>query len=242
MSSDPSQRRAIITGASSGIGKATALVFARAGIDVALISRSQDKLEAVAQAGREMGVKAKAYPFDLGKIEQVKAKIATIIEDFGDINILVNCAGIGYTKSLSDTPLSDWQQVIDINLSSVFQCVLGVLPTMRQQREGTIINIASIAANTPFPDWGAYSVSKAGLVAFSKVLGTEERVNGIRVMIISPGATNTAIWDTETVQADFERSGMLKSETVAQSILHAVLLPQEAVIEEMILMPSVGVL
>lgn len=236
------QRRALITGASSGIGKATTLAFAKAGIDVALVSRSQEKLESVAIAAREAGVEAKAYVVDLAKIEQVKAEIAAIAADFAPIDILVNNAGIGYTNLLSETPLSGWQQVIDINLTSVFQCILGILPLMREQQRGTIINIASVAGQQPFPGWGAYSVSKAGLIALSKTLAAEERNNGIRVVSICPGAVNTPIWDTDTVQADLNRSAMLTPEIVAQSILQAATLPEQAVIESMTLMPSAGAL
>ena len=102
MNSHPNQLRAIITGASSGIGKATALAFAQAGINVALVSRSQEKLELVAQAARKSGVEAKVYPLDLNKIETVKAEIAEIAADFAPIDILVNNAGIGYTNNLSE--------------------------------------------------------------------------------------------------------------------------------------------
>lgn len=236
------RRRALITGASSGIGKATALAFAKAGIDVALVSRSQDKLEAIATAAREAGVEAKAYPLDLAKIEQVKTEISAIATDFAPIDILVNNAGMGYTNPLIETPLSDWQQVIDLNLTSVFQCILGILPAMRQQHRGTILNVASIAAQQPFPDWGAYSVSKAGLIALSKTLAAEERPHGIRVVTLSPGAVNTPIWDTDSVKVDFNRSAMLTPEIVAQSILHAVMLPEQAVIDSVTLMPSAGAL
>ncbi|MEW6499618.1 MAG: SDR family NAD(P)-dependent oxidoreductase, partial [Cyanobacteriota bacterium] len=94
------KRRALITGASSGIGKATALTFAKAGIDVALVSRSQDELESVALAARETGVEAKAYAFDLANIEQVKEGMQAIAADFAPIDILINNAGMGYTNSL----------------------------------------------------------------------------------------------------------------------------------------------
>ena len=236
------KRRALITGASSGIGRATALAFAQAGIDVALVSRSQDKLEAIANATREAGVETKVYALDLAKIEQVKAEIGAIAADFAPIDILVNNAGMGYTNSLSETPLSDWQRVIDLNLTSVFQCILGVLPTLRQQQRGTIINVASIAGQQFFPDWGAYSVSKAGLIALSKTLAVEERPHGIRVVTICPGAVNTSLWDTDTVQIDLNRSAMLTPEIVAQSILHTAMLPEQAVIDSVTLMPSAGVL
>lgn len=236
------KRRALITGASSGIGKATALAFAKAGIDIALVGRSLNKLELVSKAAHELGVEAKAFCVDLAEVTEVKGKIQAIAHEFGDINILINNAGIGYTGNLSDTPLKDWQQVINVNLTSVFQCMMGILPGMRQQRQGTIINIASIAAKQAFAGWGAYCVSKAGLLSLSQTLAQEERANGIRVMAICPGSVNTEIWDTPTVKANFDRSQMLTPEIVAQTILHTVLLPQQAVIEELTIMSNAGVL
>ncbi|HBE18556.1 MAG TPA: short-chain dehydrogenase [Cyanobacteria bacterium UBA11149] len=234
------KHRALITGASSGIGKATALAFAKAGIDVALVSRSQEKLAEVVTSVKEIGVEGKAYPLDLAKIEEVKVGIEKIAADFAPIDILVNNAGIGYTGLLMDTPLGDWQKVINLNLTSIFQSIQAILPTLRQQKRGTIINVSSIAGEQTFPGWGAYSVSKAGLIALSKILATEERSNGIRVVTICPGAVNTPIWDT--VQVELNRGAMLTPEIVAQSILHAVLMPESAVIESMTLMPSAGVL
>ena len=241
MNPPSNQLRAIVTGASSGIGKATALAFAKSGIEVALVSRSQDKLKAVAdEIQLKTQVKAGIYPIDLAVVNQVTEQIAAICSSFGPIDILVNNAGMGYTNSLGKTTLADWQKILELNLTSVFQCIQGVLPQMRDRSSGTIINVASIAAFNAFPQWGAYSVSKAGLVALGKVLSVEERGNGIRTVTISPGSVNTPIWDTNTVQADFDRSAMLTPEIVAQSILHTALLPNQAVVEEMIVMPSGG--
>ncbi|MEA5577871.1 SDR family oxidoreductase [Anabaena sp. UHCC 0451] len=236
------KRRALITGASSGIGKATALAFAKAGIDVALISRSGGKLDEVAAAAKEIGVEAQAFTMDLSCVSEVQTKIEAIADEFGDIDILVNNAGMGYTGNLSETPLEDWQQVINLNLTSVFVCMMGILPGMRQRGTGTIVNIASIAAKQAFAGWGAYCVSKAGLLALSQTLAQEERNHGIRVTAICPGAVNTEIWDTETVHVNFDRDKMLTPEIVAQTILHTVLLPQQAVIEELILMSNAGIL
>ncbi len=232
-----SKPKALITGASSGIGKATALEFAKAGIDVALVSRSIDKLTAVASAAQATGVKAKAYELDLAAVEQVQEQIKLIAVDFGGIDILVNNAGIGYIGTLSETPIADWLTVINLNLTSVFQCIVGILPTMRS-RGGTIINVASIAGKQPFPGWGAYSVSKAGLIALSKTVAAEERDRGIRVTAICPGAVDTELWDA--LDSDFDRKAMLTPQIVAQSILHTALLPKSAVVEELILMPSAG--
>lgn len=233
------KQTALITGASSGIGKATALAFAKAGVNVALVSRSPEKLAAVASAAQATGVTAKTYVIDLADVEQVQKQISAIALD-GGIDILVNCAGIAYIGTLSETPLADWLKVININLTSVWQCILGILPTMRDRASGTIINVASIAGKQPFPEWGAYSVSKAGLIALSKTLAAEERANGIRVTAICPGAVNTELWDT--INANFDRQTMLTPEIVAESIVHTALLPKQAVVDELTLMPSVGVL
>ena len=234
------ERYALITGAGSGIGRATALAFAQAGIHLALVGRTQSKLEAVAIAAAQYGVKAECHPIDLLQVEQVREKIAAIATSFGTIDILVNNAGMGYTGTLANTSLADWQRVLTLNLTSVFQCIQGILPTMRQRQQGTIINVSSIAGQQVFPEWGAYCVSKFGLVALSKTLAAEERAHGIRVVTISPGSVNTPIWDTDTVHADFDRSSMLTPETVAQSILYTALLPQEAVIEDLTLMSNAG--
>ncbi|MFM2027920.1 MAG: hypothetical protein RLZZ339_2637 [Cyanobacteriota bacterium] len=236
------QQRALITGASSGIGKETALAFAKAGINLVLIGRNQQKLATVAGMAADLGVSAQAYPLDLADILEVAPRIAKIAQESGPIDILINNAGMGYTNPLADTPLSDWQRVIDLNLTSVYQCVQGILPAMRQQGGGTIINVSSIAADNFFPDWGAYSVSKAALVAFSRILAIEERANAIRVTIITPGAVNTPIWDSDSVKADFDRSAMLTPDIIAQAILQAVLLPKQAVVETMTIMPSAGAL
>lgn len=233
---------ALVTGASSGIGKATALAFAKAGVNLALIGRSLDKLEAVANAARQTGVEAKTYAIDLAQVDAVPDKIAAIAADCGTVDILVNNAGMGYTGALSDTPLSDWQKVIDLNLTSVFGCILAVLPMMRDRGSGTIVNVASIAGHTPFPNWGAYSVSKAGLIALAKTLAAEESTRGIRVTTICPGAVNTELWDSKTVRHSFDRNAMLTPEIVAQSIVHTALLPASAAIAELTLMPSGGVL
>jgi len=241
MDESQSRPKALITGATSGIGKETARAFAQAGVDLALVGRSQEKLnQVIAEIGQQ--VTLKSYLIDLAEIATVKEQIKAAVTDFGGIDILVNNAGMGYTNPLNETPLEDWQQVLDLNLTSVFQCIQGVLPTLRDRGGGTIINVASIAAHNPFPSWGAYSVSKAGLITLSKALSGEEKENGIRVISIAPGAVNTPLWDTDTVKMELNRAAMLDPKVVAQTIVQAALLPQQAVIEEMTLMPSAGAL
>lgn len=235
-------RRALVTGASSGIGAATARAFAAAGFDVVMIARSKDKLATLAAELSALGGRAEGCVLDLAQVDQVKAGVEGAIAAFGPIDVLVNNAGMGYTGQLAEMSLADWQQVMALNVTSVFQVVQAVLPGMRSHAHGTIINIASIAARQAFPDWGAYSVSKAALVALSSAISAEESSHGIRVVTLSPGAVNTPIWDTATVQADFDRSVMLTPETVASTILHTALLPPEAVISQLTIVPSVGAL
>jgi NAD(P)-dependent dehydrogenase (short-subunit alcohol dehydrogenase family) len=236
------RRRALITGASRGIGKATALALAQAGFDVALVSRSLDTLQPVLDELQAYGVMAKGYALDLAQLDGLQASFADIVADFGVPTVLINNAGMGYTGPLATMPLDQWQRVMDLNLTSVLQGIQAVLPAMRRAGEGIIVNVASIAAKSAFPDWGAYTVSKAGVVALSRVLAAEERPHGIRVVTVFPGAVNTPIWDTDTVHADFDRSQMLTPELVAQTILHTVLMPKQAVIEEVTVMPSGGAL
>jgi short-subunit dehydrogenase len=235
-------QRALITGASSGIGKETAIAFAKSGIHLILVGRSLERLEAVAEQARQLGVDAESHAVDLAQVAEVKSKIEAIATTGAPVDVLVNNAGMGYTGDVRSTSLQDWQQVMDLNVTSVLQCIQAVLPTMRDRGTGTIVNVASIAGYHAFPGWGAYNVSKAALISLSKTLAAEERSHGIRVTVVSPGAVNTPIWDTETVQVELNRAAMLTPEIVAQSILHAVLLPSQAVIEELILTPSAGAL
>lgn len=158
---------ALITGASGGIGRATAQAFADAGIDLALVGRSEAKLTEVAAEVARSGVTVKTYPLDLAAVDQVKAAISQIATEL-PIDILINNAGIAQTSDVLSTSLQDWQRVIDLNLTSVFQCIQAVLPGMRDRQRGTIVNVSSIAAHHTFPGWGAYSVSKAGIAALSK--------------------------------------------------------------------------
>jgi NADP-dependent 3-hydroxy acid dehydrogenase YdfG len=234
-------KTALITGASSGIGKAVALSFANAGINLVLVGRSIDRLQPVADAATQLGVQARSYELDLGDLAAVRPSIEKIAGQLESLDILVNSAGTAYTNHLMDTPLTDWQRIIDLNLSSVLQVIQGSLPLMRQQKSGTIVNLISVAGQQAFPNWGAYCVSKFGLVALSKALAAEERANGIRVTALYPGSVNTALWDRDGVDADFDRSAMLDADTVAAAVLYAVTAPTIACVEELTIMPSAGV-
>jgi short-subunit dehydrogenase len=230
---------ALVTGASSGIGRETTLALAHAGFSVIAIGRSQAKLDTLVYDIETLGGHAIACSLDFAQVDHIQPQIAKLADQY-PIGVLVNNAGVGYTAPLVKVPLADWQTVLNVNLTSVLQCIQGVLPGMRDRQHGTIVNVVSIAGQQVFPDWGAYSVSKFGLMALTKTLALEERQHGIRVSAICPGSVNTPLWDTETVQADFNRDAMLTADVVAQSILHIIRLPPGAVIEELTLMPHAG--
>jgi NAD(P)-dependent dehydrogenase (short-subunit alcohol dehydrogenase family) len=231
-------KRAIVTGASSGIGKEVALMLLQAGAQVSLVSRNPDHIL------RELPTNsnAKGYAIDLSDIAQVKAKMQAIATEMGGVDILINNAGMAYIGELIDMPLTEWQKLFDLNLTSVFQCLQVVLPTMRSQKSGTIINVASIAGKQGFPNWGAYCASKFALLGLTQAIAAEEQPHGIKVMSICPGSVDTPLWDTlgDKVPPSFNRAAMLRPSTVAASIMTLVNLPDDAVINDFVLMPNAG--
>ncbi|MFS8886576.1 SDR family oxidoreductase [Synechococcus sp. H70.2] len=230
--------RALITGASRGIGRAVALRLAQEGIAVALVARSLPDLLAVQAEIQAKGGKAEVFPIDLADLPALPQQLQALLDRFGVCDVLINNAGIAQVGPLASLALADWQRVIDLNLTAAFLCAQAVLPGMRQQRCGVIVNIVSIAGKRAFPNWGAYCASKFGLLGFSEVLAAEERQHGIRVTSLCPGAVDTPLWDT--VPVDFDRSRMLSPEWVAEVIAHIVCLPKGAVVEELTLMPAAG--
>ncbi len=240
MSSSP--QRALITGASSGIGAAAALKLAQAGFNLVLLGRNLEKLKEVSEQAMAYGVEAPIFGLDLARVETVKAEILSILEKVGPVQILINSAGLAQTASLAEMALEDWQYLFNVNLTSVWQVTQALIPSLRSQGCGTIVNVVSIAGQQVFPNWGAYCASKFALMGLTKTLAAEERQNGIRVIALCPGAVATPLWDHGTIAGDFDRAAMLTSESVAQTILCAIQLPANALVEELVLMPLGGAL
>lgn len=231
-------KKAIVTGASSGIGKEVALRLLKAGAQVSLVSRNPEHILSELPAGSN----AKSYAIDLGDISQVATKMQAIVAEMGGVDILINNAGMAYIGELIDMPLTEWQKLLDLNLTSVFQCLQAVLPTMRSQKSGTIINVASIAGKQGFPNWGAYCASKFALLGLTQAIAAEEQPYGIKVMSICPGSVDTPLWDTlgDKVPPSFNRAAMLRPATVADSIMTLINLPADAMINDLVLMPNAG--
>jgi NADP-dependent 3-hydroxy acid dehydrogenase YdfG len=135
--------------------------------------------------------------------------------------------------------LDQWEQTIQINLTSVFQICSSIIPHMRKNG-GLVINVSSHASYNAFPQWGAYCVSKSALAMFTKCLREEERSNSIRACTITLGSVNTPLWDSESINSDFDRTSMLSSNEVSETILYMAQKPESQLIEDLTLMPSGG--
>ena len=161
------------------------------------------------------------------------------IEKYGCPSVLINNAGCAFNSPLVEMESGQWEQTIQINLTSVFQICSSIIPQMRKNG-GLVINVSSHASYNAFPQWGAYCVSKSALSMFTKCLREEERSNSIRACTITLGSVNTPLWDSESINSDFDRTSMLSSSEVSDTILFIAQQPESQLIEDLTLMPSGG--
>lgn len=230
----------VITGASKGIGKATAFAFAAAGAKVVLAARTRETLEQVAVELKEGGAEALAVPTDVTNVEAVKRLIQRTLEVHQHVDILINNAGIGHFGPVVDFDPDDWDTVLNSNLKAVYLCAKYALPSMLEQGRGQIINVLSVAAKVAFQASSAYCAAKAGALALTKVLASEVRQQNIRVTAVLPGSVHTPFWDDVPEHPDFEL--MLTPEHVADTVVSICQQPPGMVTEEIVVMPPLGIL
>ncbi len=230
---------ALITGASKGIGKSTAKTFANAGWDLILLSRNMDSLKNLKVELSNTQSKINLVECDLSSSNEIESCIKKLIKKYGCPSVLINNAGCAFNGDLIEMDLNKWKEIIQINLTSVFQICSLIVPEMRKNG-GLIINVSSHASYNAFPKWGAYCVSKSALAMFSKCLREEERSNSIRVSTITLGSVDTPLWDSESINSDFDRTSMLSPIKVSKTILYMATQPESQLIEDLILMPSGG--
>ena len=189
-------RTALVTGVSKGIGQATALALARAGIDVATNARDAEGAEATAQAVRELGRQSLAVPGDVSVPEDVRSLARRVVEAWGGIDILVNNAGITHSGSLFETTDEAWERLIAVNLRSMFLTCRDLVPRMMERRWGRIINVASMTARLGrgFVGSASYGASKGGVVSFTRGLAKEFGPHGITVNAVAPGVIVTDMY------------------------------------------------
>ena len=228
-----------ITGATKGIGRATAITFANAGWDLILLSRNLDKLKKLKAELSNTQSKINLVKCDLNNSKEIENSIDQSIEKYGCPSVLINNAGNAFNGDLVGMSLDEWQSIIQVNLTSIFQICNSIIPKMRING-GLIINVSSHASTNAFAQWGAYCVSKSALAMLTKCIREEERSNLIRACTITLGSVNTPLWDSETINAGFDRSAMLSAESVAKTIFFIAERPERELIEDLTLMPSGG--
>ena len=230
-------RAAVIVGASSGIGRESAIAFARAGASVVLVARSRDRLETLAE---EIGGHTLVCPMDVQDASSIGPSMNMIVERLGRIDVLVYATGTNIPDRALDALTSEtWDMMLATNLSGAFHCTRSVLPTMRGQGGGLIIYVSSVAVQLPDVSGVSYQAAKHGLVGLAHGTFKEEQDNGIRTTVIFPGLTDTPlVLKRPTPTPPEVMAHALQPEDVAQACLFAASLPARARVPELMLMPS----
>ncbi len=185
----------VITGASAGIGRATAMRFAREGADLVLAARSRERLERLAERlEQRFGVRALAVPCDVRDGEQVEALAEAAIASFGRIDVLVNNAGYGLYGRVEDTPAEAFRDLLETNVLGAHHAIRAILPHMRRQGTGHIVNVGSVVGKRGWPYHGAYAASKFALTGLTQALRGELAGSGVTVSLVLPASTDTAFF------------------------------------------------
>ena len=230
-----------VTGAGTGIGQAAALALAKSGAHVVLSGRRIDALQKTAQLVLSSGATVSMEVMDVADVDLVMAVADRIVSDFGRLDILVNNAGTNISeRHWAKVKPDQWKQVIDIDLNGAFYCASAVLPVMRKQQDGLIINVSSWAGRFYTMLTGpAYSAAKHGLMALNASINMEECIHGIRACALCPGEVWTPIMDRRPDQlSDEVKATMLKSEDVGEAILFIAQLPKTVCINELVISPT----
>jgi len=230
---------ALITGANQGIGLAIARALAAERCSLVITGRNPSTLN---KASRELARrKIRVLPMvcDVRDLAAVEALFAKVGARFHRLDILINNAGTAHPNlKVAKLPFESWREVIDTNLNGMFLVTHAALPLMK--RGSTIVNNLSIAAKKVFPGSSAYNASKHGALGFTNTLREELREQGVRVIALLPGATDTAIWNT--LWPEGPRGKMMSPETVAAALINALTLPVESTVEELTILPTAGTL
>lgn len=230
---------ALVTGAGSGLGEATARAFAEAGSAVAILDIRQEAADRVAASIAASDVPALALQCDVSDAGAVSRAMDTVVEHLGRIDVVVNNAAVDHTVSIDEMTVEQWDQVIGVNLRGPFLTAKAALPHMKRQGGGHIVNIASTAATRAWANAAAYHASKWGLVGFGRGLGVEGREDNIRVTTVIPGGMRTHFFDRFVEQGIPmpDESNLQDPANVAQTILFAVAMPKGSDLQEVIVTP-----
>ena len=246
MSATLEGRKAVVTGASSGIGEATALAFAEAGATVALGARRKDRLEDLAKRIDAEGGSAHAFEVDVGDEAAARSFIEGAAEQMDGLDILVNNAGVMLLGPVEGGDTDEWRQLINVNVLGLLYCTQAAMPLIRDSGGGNIVNISSVAGRVAAMGAGVYNFTKFGVVGFSEALRQEAMHSGIRVTVVEPGFVETELQGhnknpvvVEAIEKMREQTGeVLQAEDIAAAIHYVVSQPQRVNIGEMLIRPT----
>jgi clavulanate-9-aldehyde reductase len=244
MSIDLSGQVVAVTGASSGIGEATALACASAGAAVALAARRADRIEALAARIEKDGGRALAVPTDVGEETQARAFVERAHAELGRLDALVNNAGVMLLGPIANAPTEEWRRMIDANVFGVLYCTHAALPLMAEQGSGHIVNVSSVAGRVARAGSGVYNLTKFGVGAFSESLRQEGVPLGVRVTLVEPGAVATELPGhnrpevLEQMAKRFQGVTPLGAEDIANAVLYAIGQPPNVSVNEVLIRPS----
>ena len=233
----------LITGASSGIGEATARLLASKGAKVLLGARRTDRLEKIVAEIRAAGGAAECRPLDVTSLEDMRAFAAFAVEKLGPIDVLVNNAGIMPLSPLHELKIDEWNRMIDVNIRGVLHGIAAVLPEMRTRKSGQIINVSSIGGHHVWPTCAVYSGTKFAVLAISEGLRLENQ--DVRVTVISPGVVESELADTisdpgaRAAMQDFRKIA-LTPDAIGRAIAYAIEQPADVDVNEIIVRPTAG--
>ena len=238
---------ALVTGASSGIGEATAVALAERGARVAIVARRRDRLESLAD---RIGDGALVIEADVTQVEQAERAVGQTADELGRLDILINNAGVMLLGPVQDAPLEEWERMIDVNVNGLLYCARAALPHLIAAAEdgprqvADMVNISSVAGRVARRGSGVYNLTKFGVGAFSESLRQEVAGRHVRVALVEPGAVDTELPShnrqeiQETIQARFAEIERLESADIAESIAFVVTQPRRAAINELLIRPS----
>ncbi|HEX8120921.1 MAG TPA: SDR family NAD(P)-dependent oxidoreductase [Solirubrobacteraceae bacterium] len=243
---DLSGKAIAITGATSGIGEATALLAARAGAAVSLAGRREDRLTALASRIEEEGGRAVAIRTDVAKEDSARAFVQQSYEHLGRLDVLVNNAGVMLLGAVTGADTNEWRQMLEVNCLGLLYCTHAALPVMGEQGGGHVVNVSSVAGRRAAMGAAVYNMTKFGVTAFSEALRQEALHAGIRVTVIEPGFVDTELqghnapkdYVMQATEKMRETIGkVLESEDIANSILYAISQPEHVNVSEIMVVP-----
>lgn len=228
---DLKSRKAIITGGGRGLGKATAIAFAKEGIDIAITGRNEAVLKETVSELEMFGIQAIYAVFDVSNYEEVKRGIKSILDSLGSVDILVNNAGIAAFGTFNEMEVSEWSQIIQTNLMGMYYVTKETLPYLINQNKGDIINVSSTAGLNGNANTSAYSASKFAVIGMSESLMKEVRKNNIRVCTLTPSTIVSDMSIELGIANKGSEDSVLQPEDFAELIVAGLKLPRRAMLK-----------